>query len=188
MINHTEQNRPVHLALRDVYYERVAELLQAPRLPAIQIADYEEILFLLRTAREHGHLALRDDGKNEQGELFFQFINMLAGNVKAVLSMLNLKHSVEEEDSFFFSFLEANHASVALQAEEHERRARDIIRSMKATLKLASGAYEGLKQANFDALSEAGRGRYKKAAEHHKTLLENGPQLPPYKRPISPIS
>ena len=66
----------------------------------------------------------------EKDQQFSLFINMLAGNVNAALSMLNLKQSVEAEDGFFFSFLEINHASVALQAEEYERRARDIIRSI----------------------------------------------------------
>jgi hypothetical protein len=184
MNNHAELNRPVHLALRDVHYERATELLnascsQTPEPP--RIAGYEEILFLLRTAREHGHLALRDTGGNEKNEQFCRFINMLAGNVKAILSMLNLQHSVEEKESFFFSFLEVNHASVALQAEEYERRARDIIRSMYSTLELAAEAYEGLKQNDLGALDDSGRERYNKAAEHHRNLHEQRPELPEYK-------
>ncbi|MEN8254260.1 MAG: hypothetical protein ABFR33_02210 [Verrucomicrobiota bacterium] len=184
-INHFEQNRPVHLALRDIYYERAAGLLKDPGRTARQelaTADYEEILFFLRTARDHGYFAVRDDGKNEKDGQFCKFINMLAGNVKAVLSMLNLKHSVEAADGFFFSFLEANHASVALQAEEYERRARDIARCMLNTLELANAAFEGLKQANHDAFSEFERGRYEKAAAHHKKLIEQHPDLPKYKK------
>ena len=175
----------MHLALRDIYYEHAASLLKDPRRMAqreLNVADYEEILFLLRSARDHGYFAVRDDGKNEKDGQFCKFINMLAGNVKAVLSMLNLKYSVEAADGFFFSFLEANHASVALQAEEYERRARDIARCMLNTLKLANTAFEGLKQANQDAFSESERGRYDKAAAHHKKLIEQHPDLPQYKK------
>ena len=184
-INHFEQNRPVHLALRDVYYDRATYLLREPGLVSMQelnASDYEEILFLLRTARNHGFLAVRDNGKNEKDDQFCKFINMLAGNVKAVLSMLSLKHTVEAEGGFFFSFLEVNHASVALQAEEYERRARDIICCMLNTLKLANVAFEGLKQANYDAFSGFERERYEKAAAHHRELIEQRPELPNYKK------
>lgn len=184
-INHFEQNRPVHLALRDVYYDRAATLLKEPRHKSMQelkASDYEEILFLLRTSRDHGFLAVRDNGKNEKDDQFCKFINMLAGNMKSVLSMLSLKHTVEAEGGFFFSFLEANRASVALQAEEYERRARDIICCVLKTLELASAAFESLKKANYEAFSELERGRYDKAAVHHQGLIEQRPELPHYKK------
>ncbi|MEN7973152.1 MAG: hypothetical protein ABFR47_04885 [Verrucomicrobiota bacterium] len=183
--SHFNQNRPVHLALRDVHYERATSLLKDPCHMAIReldAANYEEILFLLRTAREHCWSAIRDNGKNENDGQFCKFINMLAGNVKAVLAMLNLKNSVEADDGFFFSFLEANRASVALQAEEHERRARDIIRSLLSMLELADNAFEGLKQANYDAFSGSERERYKMAAAHHRELIEQRPELPEYRK------
>lgn len=184
-INHFEQNRPVHLALRDIYYERATRLLKSTdhmALRKLNAADYEEILFLLRLARDHGYFAVRDGGKNEKDGQFCKFINMLAGNVKAVLSMLNLKHSVEAADGFFLSFLETNHASVALQAEEYERRARDIAHCMLNTLELAKDAFEGLKKANHAVFSEVERGRYDKAAAHHKKLIEQRPDVPQYQK------
>ena len=148
----------------------------------LDAADYEAILFQLRSARNHGSFAVRDGGKNEKDKQFSKFINILAGNVKAILSMLNLKRSVEAEDSFFFSFLEINRASVALQAEEYERRAHDIIRSVHATLDLASEAYSGLKEANRSAFSEFERERYDKAEAHYKIRAEQHPDLPQYKQ------
>ncbi len=184
-IDHFEQNRPVHLALRDIYYEHAIRLMKDPKHMAAQpliVSDYEEILFVLRTAREHGRFAVRDNGKNEKDGQFFNFINMLAGNVKAILSMLNLKLSVEASDSFFSSFLEVNYASVSLQAEEYERRARDIIRCMLNTLKIAGVAFEQLKQANREAFTDFECERYDKAAAHYKERIEKRPDLPQYKR------
>jgi hypothetical protein len=184
-IDHFEQNRPVHLALRDVYYERAATLLANPAhmtMQALQARDYEEILFILRAARAHGEAAVRDNGKNEKDGQFCKFINMLAGNVKAVLSMLNLKYSVEAKDGFFFAFLEVNHASVSIQAEEYERRARDIIRCMLNTLDLASSAFSELRQCNLDAFSALERERYDKAMTHYKGWIEQHPDLPKYEK------
>lgn len=184
-VNHFEQNRPVHLALRNAYYERATSLLKDPARVAarkLDTNDYEEILFLLRTARDHCSFAARDGGKNEKDLQFCKFINMLAGNVKAVLSMLNLKYSVEVKDGFFYSFLEANHASVALQAEEYERRARDIIRCMLNTLELANAAFEGLKQANDEAFTDFERERYERAAAHHGELNKQHLDIPKYRK------
>ena len=159
----------MHLALRDVHYEYALELMHSAESMGMQLLnsnDFETILFQLRTARDHGRFAVRDGGRYEKDEQFSLFINMLAGNVKAVLSMLNLKQSVEAEDGFFFSFLEINHASVALQAEEYERRARDIIRSLHSTLELANQSYTELKEANRKAFSKFERERYDKAVAH----------------------
>lgn len=184
-ISHSEQNRPVHLALRDIYYERATDLLKDPKHMAMRelnAAEYEEILFLLRTAKDHGSFAVRDEAKNGKDGQFCKFINLLAGNVEAVLSMLNLKYSVEAKDGFFFSFLEVNHASVSLQAEEYERRARDIIRCMLDTLDLAKDVYEKLTQANRDAFSGFERERYDKAMAHCKGLVERRTD-PPRRKP-----
>ena len=184
-INHFEKNRPVHLALRDVYFERAYDLLKTPALftaHELDVAEFEEILFLLRTAREHGTFAVRDEAKNGKDSQCCKYINMIAGNVKSVLSMLNLKHSVEMEGGFFFSFLEANHASVALQAEEYERRAQDIVRCVLNTLELAQPAYEELRAANYKGFNDFERKRYDIAAAHHKTLIGQRPELPVYKK------
>lgn len=184
-INHSEKNRPVHLALRDVHYERAVDLLKAPGLSAgeqLEIGDFEEILFLLRTAREHGAFAVRNEACSSRDCQFRDFINMLAGNVKSILSMLNLKRSVETEGGFFFSFLEANHASVALQAEEYTRRARDILRCVQNTLELAGSAYDTLKQTNLSALTEFERERYDRAADHHRGRFGQALELPEYRK------
>ncbi|MEA2067651.1 MAG: hypothetical protein U9P12_00490 [Verrucomicrobiota bacterium] len=175
-IDHFEQNRPVHLARRDVYFERAAELISVQQktfTPEIEIEDYEEILFLLRVARQHARFSIRNKGKNGDDEQFGRFINLLAGNVKAVLSMMTLKHTVEGDESFF-SFLGANQASVALQAEEYQRRANDIVRSIHNTLKLAEEPFEQLKVDNAAASSDDFQKRYDKAHGHFSRLVKEG--------------
>ena len=102
--------------------------------------------------------------------------------MKSVLSMLNLKYSVEVEGGFFFSFLEANHASVVLQAEEYERRARDILLCMFKTVELAQPVFEQLKKTNYESFNEFERGRYDKAAAHHQELIEQRLDIPRYRK------
>ena len=166
----------MHLARRDVYFERAAYLIacaQQDFSPEIKTDDYEEILFLLRVARQHAFFSIRDTGKNEADEQFGRFINLLAGNVKAVLSMMTLKHSVESDGSTF-SFLGSNQASVALQAEEYQRRANDIIRSIHNTLKMAEEPFEQLKVDNAVASTDEEQNRYDKARRHFAQLVKEG--------------
>ncbi|MDF7822952.1 hypothetical protein P4B35_02925 [Pontiellaceae bacterium B12227] len=176
-INHFQQNRPVHLARRDVYFERAAELIHQQQQACTQdvsMEQYEEILFLLRVARQQARFAIRETGKNEADEQFGHFINLLAGNVKAVLSMMNLRGMVESSEGSFFSFLGANQASVALQAEEYQRRANDIIHSLHNTLRLAEDPFVQLKSENSGAGTDEERTRYAKAREHFTTLVVEG--------------
>lgn len=175
-INHFEQNRPVHLARRDVYFELAAERIFEQQSAGSQMnsKDYENILFKLRVARQHAQFSIRDTGKNAMDEQFYLFLNLLAGNIKAILAMLKLRKMVEHSEKTFFSFLGANEASVALQAEEYQRRAIDIFHSILNTLKLAQEPFEQLKLENASAASEEELVRYEKARKHFTELVEQG--------------
>lgn len=179
-INHFEQNRPVHLARRDVYFEKAAELISSELYGqecSLKNERYEEILFMLRTARQHARFSIRNAGKNEHDEQFSLFINLLAGNVKAVLSMINLKGMVENSQGSSFNFLGVNQASAGLQAEEYQRRAVDIVRSMQNTLKLAEEPFEKLKVENRATASDEANERYEKARAHFSELVKEKPSI-----------
>jgi hypothetical protein len=170
-------NRPVHLARRDTSFEKAVALI-ARQQPAfdgsMNVETYEDVLFLLRTSRQHARFAIRNAGRNSHDEQFSLFVNLLAGNVKAMLSMINLKGMVERAQGSSFSFLGVNEASAGLQAEEYQRRANDIVRSMQNTLKLAEEPFEKLKTENRASFSEAETLRYEKARGHFETLQEQG--------------
>ncbi|MDZ8117985.1 hypothetical protein [Pontiella agarivorans] len=176
-IDHFQQNRPVHLARRDVYFEHAVKLLRAQESTGqdIRMEEYEEILFLLRVARQHAKYSSRQNSAGHAtDEQFERFLNILAGNVKAVLSMLNLRTMTESSSGSFFSFLGANQASLALQAEEYQRRANDIIRSLHNTLLMAEDPFELLKVENAGVCTPEERERYAKAREHFTRLIEEG--------------
>lgn len=176
-IDHFAQNRPVHLARRDVYFEKASELIFAQEhafTPDIRREEYEEILFLLKVARLHARFSIRAAGKNEKDEQLCLFIDLLAGNVKAILSMLNLKEMVEKSDGSLSGFLSGNQASIALQAEEYQRRANDIVRSIHNTLRLANEPFRQLKEEQAAAAGPEETDRYKKAHDHFSDLIKKG--------------
>jgi hypothetical protein len=176
-IEHFHQNRPVHLARRDTFYEYASQLIHQQQnnyMPDVNRAAYEEILYLLQVSRLHARFAIRRAGKTKADEQFGSFISLLVGNVRAVLSMISLKQTVESSEGSFFSFLGANQASVALQAEEYQRRANDIIRSLHNTLKLAEEPFDQLKVDNAEAFTVEECERYAKAREHFMQLIQSG--------------
>ena len=167
----------MHLARRDVFFESASELIHQEQnncTPDVNRAAYEEILYLLQVSRLHARFAIRRAEKIKADEQFGSFIGLLVGNVRAVLSMISLKQTVESSEGSFFSFLGANQASVALQAEEYQRRANDIIRSLHNTLKLAAEPFERLKVDNAEACTAEECERYGKAREHFMQLIQSG--------------
>ena len=181
-INHFEKNRPVHLAIRDVHFEQAMRLLSSSRetegKQQLDMQKYEQILFLLRKSREHGYYASQ---KNYRDRQFFEFITMMSGNVKAVLSMLNLKRAVANMEGFLEM---GDHSAVALQSEEYEQRARGIVSCLLETLDVANHAYKDLKKNNQDSFSEEEKRRYKKAKKHYNSRLEKGIDLPEYRKRV----
>ena len=177
-INHFDQNRPVHLARRDVYFEKASELIAEQghsHIVELNTDFYEEVLFMFRTARQHARFAVRTPGKNEHDEQFCLFINLMAGNVKAVLSMIKLQGMVEREGQSSFGFLGVNQATAGIQAEEYQRRASDIVRSMQSTLKLAQEPFERLKKENRASAAVDDNIRYRKARKHFAMLISKKP-------------
>lgn len=176
-INHFELNRPVHLARRDLYFEKAVDLIfdkyaQHGLGPDLNPSDYEEILFFLSIARDHAGYAIRKTEKSEKDVQFSRFINLLVGNVKAVLSMIDLKGMIEDSSGSSFGFLGVNEASAGLQAEEYQRRANDFVRSIRNTLNLALDPFEELKAENRDTSTKEENMRYAKARNHFSELVK----------------
>ena len=173
-INHFIQNRPVHLARRDAYYQEAVSVLMNKHNQSsvmLSIDFYDEVLFLLKVARLHSRFCVRTPGENENDEQFANFVDLLAGNTKAVLAMLQLRDLVARNSSF--DFLGTNKATVGLHAEEYQRRANDIIAALMATLNLAERTFMNLKENNARSLDDEEVTRYDKAYEHVKILIRN---------------
>ena len=173
-INHFIQNRPVHLARRDVYYEKAVRGLDALSKNNKKLLDakiYDEIVFLFKVSRLHSRFSVRTPGENENDEQFQRYIDLMAGNLKAVLATLELRDLVVNNSSF--EFLGKNYAAAELYANEYQRRAKDILNSVMATLNLADETFQHLKQLNNQSLNEEEKTRYEKTYKHVEKLMKN---------------
>jgi hypothetical protein len=103
-------NRPIHLARRDVYFERAVELLYLP----IQELDTEQrlvhvdrVLSLLQTATKHAGFAVQSPDRLDMEPDFLHFLRLVAGNLRSVHSMTQHQDHLEGENGFLCRFLHA---------------------------------------------------------------------------------
>lgn len=163
---HFDINRPIHLARRDVFFERAVELLYTPLqnlTTAERIIHAEVIISLLKTAESHAFFAIQSSGTVAQETDFLRFLKLISDNVQSAHAMLQHQLHLEAEESFLCQFLSATPEQCVLPAMHYQRRAEDILQGLWNILQLAHTAYRNLQQTNLDSLTEEEKGRYRKA-------------------------
>jgi hypothetical protein len=161
-------NRPIHLARRDVHFERAVELLYMPinELDTeSRIRHVEKVLNLLRLSQHHAFLATKSAGTKEAEHDFLRFLNLVLHNVQSVHAMMQHQTHLEGEEGFLCQFLSASPEECALPALHYRRRADDILQGVWHLLRLAHRPYRELQRANTTSLSPQELARYRRAYE-----------------------
>ena len=163
---HFDINRPVHLARRDVFFERAVELLYTP-LQNVNTSDRikraEIIISLFKTSEMHAFFAIQASGTIAKESDFLRFVKLISDNVQSAHSMLQHQLPLEGEESFLCQFLSATPEQCILPAMHYQRRAEDILQGLWNVLQLAHAAYRTLQQENLQSLTEPERERYRLA-------------------------
>lgn len=162
-------NRPIHLARRDVHFERAVELLYMPihELDTdARIRHVEKVLNLLRIAQHHAFLATKSAGTAQAEHDFLRFLNLISHNVQSAHSMMQHQTHLESEEGFLCQFLSASQEECALPALHYRRRADDILQGVWHLLRLAHRPYRELQHANSHGLSPQELARYRRAYEN----------------------
>ena len=181
--NHFDINRPVHVARRDVFFERAAELLYTPfqHLPTAQrIRHVETILALLKTSERHAFFAIQASSSLPREHDMLRFLRLIADSVQSAHSMMQHQLHLEAEESFLCQFLTATPEQCVLPAMHYQRRAEDILQGLWNVLQLAHNAYRGLQQANQDQFQPEERERYRLAYESFRqdVMMVSTPREP----------
>jgi len=159
-------NRPIHLARRDVYFERAVELLYMPTQEFDtkgRIEHVEKVIALLKTAQFHAFFATKSAGTTPHEQEFLRFVNLISHNVQSAHAMMQHQTHLEHEEGFLCQFLSATPEECALPALHYRRRADDILQGVWHLLRLAHRPYRELQKQNSEALAEAEQARYRKA-------------------------
>jgi hypothetical protein len=163
---HFDINRPIHLARRDVFFERAVELLYVPLQnlsTADRIKSSEVIISMLKTAETHAFFAIQSSSTVAQESDFLRFLRLISDNVKSANAMMQHQLHLEAEESFLCQFLNATPEQCVLPAMHYQRRAEDILQGLWNVLQLAHTAYRSLQTSNLQKLTEDERARYRKA-------------------------
>lgn len=175
-------NRPIHLARRDVFFERAAELLYMPYQhlsTAQRIQHVETVLDLLQTAGRHAFFASQASQALPREQDLLRFLRLIADSVQSVHTMMQHQLHLEAEESFLCQFLSATPEQCVLPALHYQRRSEDILQGLWNVLQLSYSPYRSLQQANEQQLSPEEQQRYRKAYDSfRRDVLEAARSAP----------
>lgn len=186
---HFDINRPVHLARRDIFFERAVELLYAPTRnldTVLRLQHVEHVLSLLQTADQHAFFGLRSSKATTDEENFLHFLKLVTDNVRSVHAMMGHQLQLESGGGFMGEFLGVGSEESVLPALHYQRRAEDIMQGLWHVLRLAQIPYRSLSDGNQAGFSDEEKSRYEKAAESFRGEVQKKYTVPPSESP-SPV-
>jgi hypothetical protein len=167
-------NRPVHLALRDVFFEKAVaciKTLPAHKLPAEQRKTAEQALYLLREARHQADAANLSDKTSTQSRLFMDFMDTVTDDTLAITRMLRRQIAVDTADNPLDRFLSS--ADTGAKMSGHFRRcAAHILKGLMNILQLAEKPCRDLQRTSLAKMTVADKVRYEKAYKHFEKLAD----------------
>ncbi len=168
-------NRPVHLARRDVFYEKAAERIR--RLPSQKLIDEqrntaEQALYLLREARRHAEAANLSEKTSTQSRLFVKFMDIVVDNTLSVTRMLRRQLTVNASDNALDGFTGAT--GTASKMSGHYRRcAVLLLKGLMNSLQQAEKPFRDLCQTSIAKMTSVDKARYEKAYKHFGELADS---------------
>ncbi len=163
---HFNLNRPIHLARRDAFFERAAELLNIP-IQDMELARRQTlaqtVLRLLQASERHAFFAARSADTIERERDFQRVLRLIIDNVESIAAMWLQQSNLVEEQSSLCRFLQTGPEQCVLPAMHYQRRAEDIHQGLSHVLQLLHVPYRKLQQTVSATLKPDERKRYKKA-------------------------
>lgn len=173
-------NRPVHLARRDGFYEKAAQIIH--RLPSFRDREEqqqaaEQALDFLREARRHAAAANLAFKTSHQSRMFAGFLDMLIDNTLSMVRMLQRQGLAEAPDSPSLQFLQSRETA-ARMSTRYRRCAAHILKGLIGILKAAEKPCHDLQQTSLAKMSLADKARYDKARACFEQESGGGPDRP----------
>lgn len=161
-------NRPVHLARRDVFYNKAVQKIRAipeNKEPAEQRKTAEQALYLLREARRHARSANRSEKTSVQSRLFVDFLDTAVDNTQSIARMLRRQMSVSPKDNALDRFLGGKGTANKMHDHYH-RCAAHILKGLLHILQEAETPLHALQQTSLVKMTNTDKARYEKAYSH----------------------
>jgi hypothetical protein len=174
-----DRNRPLHLARRDIFFERAIDLIGLP-LESVpheaRALHVSHILSAFQHARLHAFFASRSGKATNRENDFLRFLDLKLNNVRSVDAMIQHQMELAEEEGFLCRFLDESPDQFALPALHYQRCAEDILLGLWHIISLAQAPYLSLRQDNWEAMTPEEQGRYQRA--HQSAAVEAATEFP----------
>jgi hypothetical protein len=168
-------NRPVHLARRDVFYERAVQLtkkLNEQKTLSERQKTAEAALHSFCEARKHAEAANRSDKTSLENRLFLDLLDTALDNAQSITRMLRRRQSSQAEDCTICRFLGTSEVHQKMSTH-YRRSAAYILKGLLLLLQNADSPYERLRKTSLAKMNAADKTRYDKAREHLNETLES---------------
>lgn len=167
-------NRPVHLARRDVFYEKAVMRIRA--IPSQkQLADQrktaEEALYLMRESRRHAEAANLSEKTSSQSRLFVSFMDTVVDNTLSITRMLRRQAGASAPDNPLDGFIESTGTGSKMSAN-YRRCAVLILKGLINLLQQAEKPFQALRKTSLAKMSLVDKTRYEKAAKHFEARAD----------------
>jgi hypothetical protein len=167
-------NRPVHLARRDVFYEKAVVLIK--KLPAQkslpeQRKTAEQALYLLREARRHAEAANLSEKTSTQSRLFVSFMDTVVDNTLSITRMLDRQTGADAPDNPLDGFIGSTVISSKMSGN-YRRCAVLILKGLLSAIQQADKPFQALRQTSLAKMSIVDKARYEKAQRHFEELAD----------------
>jgi hypothetical protein len=167
-------NRPVHLARRDVFYEKAVEhirKLPPQKVIAEQRKTAEQALYLLREARRHAEAANLSDKTSTQSRLFVKFMDIVVDNTLSITRMLRRQITANASDNALDGFIGSS-GTAAKMSGYYRRCAVLILKGLLNSLQQAEKPFHDLRQTSIAKMTSVDKARYEKAQKHFEELAD----------------
>ncbi len=167
-------NRPVHLARRDVFYEKAVVLVK--KLPAQkQISEQrktaEQALYLLREARRHAEAANLSEKTSAQSRLFVSLMDVVVDNTLSITRMLRRQSCANASDNPIDGFIGS--AGTGEKMSGYYRRCTALVlKGLLYMLQQAEKPFQALRQTSLAKMAVVDKARYEKAQKHFEELAD----------------
>ena len=167
-------NRPVHLARRDVFYEKAAariKTLPATKQSAEQRKTAEQALFLLGEARSCAAAANLSEKTSTQSRLFEAFMDTVTDSTLSITRMLRRQTAADAADNPLDQFLDSGDAGGKM-SRHYRLCAGHIMKGLLNVLRLAEKPFRELQRTSLAKMTVADKDRYEKAYKHFEELAD----------------
>lgn len=167
-------NRPVHLARRDVFYEKAVTLIKilpSQKQISEQLKTADTALYLLREARRHAEAANLSEKTSTQSRLFVNFMDIVVDNTLSISRMLRRQTGADAPDNPIDGFIGSANTSSKMSGN-YRRCGALILKGLLNAIQQAEKPFRDLRQTSLAKMSVVDKARYEKAQKHFEELAD----------------